>query len=145
MARTVRSLASVSAEAAAVVVAGGGGAAGCAPAEPDEVEPLSAAATAKDGLAQAYGVYKELVAGFGEDRHHHIGFGFHPGLSTQRLLGPLGAPVSGQATLHLVTDFLGTAGTVEATLTGPAGSGFDLYFVKNLVGSVKPESGDVIH
>jgi hypothetical protein len=110
----------------------------------EEVDDLSAAATAKDGLAQAYGVYKGLVAEFGEDRHHHIGFGFHPGLSTHRLLGPLGVPVSGQAILHFVTDFEGTAGTVEATLTGPANTGFDLYFVKNLVGSVKPESGDLI-
>jgi hypothetical protein len=120
-------------------------AAGCGTEELEEVDGLSAAATSRDGLAQAYAVYKGLVAEFGEDQHHHIGFGFHPGLSTQRLLGPLGAPVSGQAILHFVTDFLGTAGTVEATLTGPANHGFDLYFVKNVVGSVKPESGDVIH
>jgi hypothetical protein len=123
-------------------------AAGCGlegPDDDDQVDELTGAATAKDGLAQAYGIYKGLVAQFGEDQHHHIGFGFHPGLSTQRLLGPLNAPVGGQAILHFVSDFQGAAGTVEATLTGPANSGFDLYFVKNLVGSVKPESGDSIH
>src|SRR6185295_6175538 len=81
-----------------------------------------------------------------EDKHHHIGFGFHPGLSTQKLLGPNGAPVFGQATLHFVTDGIGTAGTVTATLTGPANTTFDLHFMKNSTtqGTVKPESFDTI-
>ena len=65
---------------AAVVV----GTAGCGQEAPQEVGRFASAATAPDGLAEAYGVYKELVSGFLEDQHHHIGFGFHPGLSTQR-------------------------------------------------------------
>jgi hypothetical protein len=122
-------------------------AAGCGGTAPLELGSSEAALT-EDGLAEAYAIFKDLFATQqGEDKHHHIAFGFHPGLSTQKLLGPNGAPVSGTATLHFVTDeFFGTAGTVTALLTGPANKTFDLYFVKNAVGqgTVKPEAGDTI-
>lgn len=98
----------------------------------------------EDGLAQAFGIFKDLFTLNREDQHHHIGFGHHPGISTQKLLGPNGVPLSGQITLHFVSDFQGTAGTVTGVLSGPAGQAFDLYFVKNAVGqgTVKPESFD---
>ena len=100
---------------------------------------------AEDGLAQAYTIFKDLfTTQQHEDAHHHVGFGHNPLLSTQKLLGPNGVPLSGQLTIHFVTDFQGTAGTVTATATGPAGKSFDLYFVKNAVGqgTAKPESFD---
>jgi cytochrome c peroxidase len=104
------------------------------------------ALTAEDGLAQAYGIFKGLFTTNGEDKHHHMGFGYHPGLSTQKLLGPNGVPLSGQITLNFVTDGQGAAGTVTAIATGPANRAFDLYFVKNAVGqgTVKPEAIDQI-
>lgn len=116
---------------------------------PDEapVAAIASAATGEDGLAQAYAIFKDLfTVQFREDQHHHVGFGFHPGLSTEKLLGPLGVPLGGQATLHFVTDLQGTAGTVTATMTGPATGSFDLFFVKNAPGrgTVKPESFDTI-
>ena len=113
----------------------------------EEVAESDSALVVEDGLAQAYAIFKDLfTTQQHEDVHHHIGFGFHPGLSTQKLLGPNGVPLSGQVTLHFATDFLGTAGTVTATATGPANRSFDLYFVKNaaLQGTVKPESFDQI-
>src|SRR5262245_9107991 len=100
-----------------------------------------AAATAtppEDGLAEAYGIFKQTFENDGENRRFHLGYGFHPGLSTSKILVD-GAPVGGQATL----DF--EAGEVTATLHAPTdGPGFDLYFVKNAVGqgTVKPEPGD---
>jgi hypothetical protein len=125
--------------------------AGCMNGAPDEeaTAQTSRGATlaSEDGLAQAYAIFQDLfTTQQHEDQHHHIGFGFHPGLATEKLFGPLGAPFNGQATLHFVTDTQGTAGTVTATLTGPTGAAFDLYFVKNAVGqgTVKPESGDNI-
>ncbi len=127
-----------------------GVAAGCSsesgPSAADGIGQASSAVTVEDGLAQAYAIFKDLFVNQGEDQHHHIGFGFHPGLSTERLLGPNGAPAFGQATLHFVTDTVGTAGTVTATLTGPASTTFDLYFVKNSTtqGTVKPETVDTI-
>ncbi len=108
---------------------------------------VASAVTTEDGLAEAYGVFKTLFtttqppSTVPESQKYHIGYGFHPGLSTSKLLGPNGAPAGGQALI----DF--NAGTVTATLTGPANTSFDLYFVKNAVGqgTVKPESFDTIH
>jgi hypothetical protein len=123
-------------------------AAGCGGAAPVELGSSEAELATEDGLAEAYAIFKDLfTTQQQEDRHHHIAFGFHPGLSTQKLVGPNGAAVNGTATLHFATDeFVGTKGTVTATLVGPANQGFDLYFVKNTVGqgTVKPETGDQI-
>jgi len=76
-----------------------------------------------------------------------MGFGFHPGLSTEKL-PPLGngngtlsgQPPHGQLFFNFVTR------KVNATLHEvPDGSSFDLWFVKNIAGSgrtFKPETGD---
>jgi hypothetical protein len=92
-------------------------------------------------LAQAYGVFKQVFVNAGEDQTFHIGFGYHPGLSTSKVMVD-GDTVSGQVTI----DFANHA--VRANLVAPTenGAGFDLYFVKNAVGrgSVKPERGDAI-
>jgi hypothetical protein len=96
--------------------------------------------TTEDGLAQAYGIFKTLFTQNNMDKSFVIGFGFHPGLSTQKILVN-GTPVNGQATINFST------GVVTATLTGPTdGTTFDLYFVKNNTtqGTVKPESVDTI-
>jgi hypothetical protein len=129
--------------------------AACEGREPDApVEPLRGGLTAtEDALAEAYGVFKALFtcapgstvcadAGIGieQDKTYVIGFGFHPGLSTTKILFN-GAPVSGQATIDFPN------GNVTAVLQGPtSGPLFDLYFVKNAVGAgtVKPEPVDQI-
>jgi hypothetical protein len=93
-----------------------------------------------DGLGQAYGIFKTLFTQDGMDQRFVIGFGYHPGISTSKLVTN-GNPVSGQA----VIDFAN--GTVSATLNGPTdGTLFDLYFVKNALGqgTVRPESVDSI-
>jgi hypothetical protein len=100
----------------------------------------ASALTTEDGLAEAYGVFKALFTQNNQDQGYVIGFGYHLGLSTQKVLVN-GAPVNGQATINFST------GLVTATLTGPAdGTLFDLYFVKNNVtqGTVKPERADAI-
>jgi hypothetical protein len=95
-------------------------------------------AAAEDGLAEAYGIFKQLFVNNGQDQTFTIGFGFHPGLSSSKLTVG-GVPVNGQARINFAN------GAVSATLLGPTdGTAFDLYFVKNLVGSVKPEPGDQI-
>jgi hypothetical protein len=68
-----------------------------------------------------------------------IGFGFHPGLSTEKLTFNQN-PVNGQVGIGL------DSGDVTARLAGPPGHLFDLYFVKNTPGqgTVKPESFDRI-
>jgi cytochrome c peroxidase len=106
-------------------------------APPAAHESLSASAN-EDGLAEAYGIFKQLFVNNGQDQTFTIGFGFHPGLSSAKITVG-GVPVNGQASLNFAS------GTVSATLLGPTdGTTFDLYFVKNLVGSVKPEAGDQI-
>ena len=103
-------------------------------------QAAATAATPEDGLAEAYGIFKQTFVNDAEDQRFHIGFGFHPGLSSASVVAD-GVPVSGQATI----DF--AAGLVTAHLHGPTGGTlFDLYFVKNRVGhgTVKPEPGDRI-
>jgi cytochrome c peroxidase len=128
----------------ASITAGAIALAGCSGAEAPSLATHAAAVTAaggEDGLAEAYGIFKQTFVNDGEDQRFHIGFGYHPGLSTTQI-SVAGAPVSGQATI----DF--QRGVVSATLTGPVdgSAAFDLYFVKNALGhgSVKPEAGDSI-
>jgi cytochrome c peroxidase len=123
-----------------------GVAAGCssAPAAGTDSTDWTSQAVVEDGLAQAYGIFKQNFTASNEDKTFHIGFGYHPALSSQKITidQVRNVPVSGQAVLNFA------AGTVTATLNGPlagtqfASSQFDLYFVKNLVGSVKWERGD---
>jgi len=117
-----------------------GALAGCSSAVP--AGPLQQATTAgstEDGLAQAYDIFKQTFVNDGEDRFYHIGFGYHPGLSSAKIAVG-GVAVNGQALI----DF--EAGRVTATLLGPTDgtASFDLWFVKNAVGygTVKPETGD---
>jgi hypothetical protein len=107
---------------------------------PETVARTANALTTEDGLAQAYGIFKTIFTQNGQDQRFVIGFGYHPGISTEKLVTN-GNPVNGQATI----DF--TTGTVSAFLSGPTdGTLFDLYFVKNALGqgTVKPESVDRI-
>jgi len=104
------------------------------------LQAAATAATPEDGLAEAYGVFQQLFVDDAEDQHYHIGFGYHPGLSSAKIVVD-GVPVSGQATLDFRT------GIVTALLHAPSdGAAFDLYFVKNTLpdGTVKPEHGDRI-
>src|SRR5579859_7714095 len=115
----------------------------------ENVGTATEAVIVEDGLADAYAVFKQSVQDiffnpqFQND--YHMGYGFHPGLSTEKLPGTegeLGQPPGGEVFFNF------TARTVSATLRGiPVGSNFDLWFVKNVPGSgrtVKPESGDIL-
>jgi hypothetical protein len=106
---------------------------------PERAARAASAVTTEDGLSQAYGIFKALFTQNGQDQSYVIGFGFHPMLSTAKIVTN-GNPVNGQASIDFVN------GTVSATLAGPADARFDLYFVKNAPGrgSVKPESFDAI-
>jgi len=103
---------------------------------PDESYQSSAdSVTPEDGLAEAYAVFKALFtdpnlqtdsaresANVEQDLHYTIGFGFHPGLSTTKIVVN-GNPVRGQAIINFAE------GTVTATLLVPSdGTRFDLYF-----------------
>ncbi len=127
--------------AAAVFVAGCSAASGdegeAAGGELDAVE-APVAAVPEDGLADAFDTFISTFAGVDLDANFHIGYAFHPGLSTDKVTGPSGALASGQATLDMNT------GRVTATLNNvPTGANFDLWFVKNVAGgTVAPESTD---
>src|SRR4051812_47155371 len=65
----------------------------CGAAEPSDAageENLGAASQAlvtEDGLADAYALFKQTFTGFGFDQQFNMGYGFHPGLSTEKLPG----------------------------------------------------------
>jgi hypothetical protein len=126
----------------------GAAAASCSSAGPDvatgraleNTARASSAVTTEDGLAQAFGIFSSLFTQNGQDQGYVIGFGYHPGLSTQKILVN-GTPVNGQATINFAS------GIVTANLTGPSdGTLFDLWFVKNntTTGTVAPESVDTM-
>src|SRR5262245_38437652 len=115
----------------------------------ENVVTATEALTIEDGLADAYAVFKQSVLDiffnpqFQND--YHMGYGFHPGLSTEKLPGTegeLGEPPGGELFFNF------TARTVSATFRGiPEGQNFDLWFVKNVPGAgrtFKPENGDVL-
>jgi hypothetical protein len=127
--------------AAAVFVAG------CSAASGDSEDSLATnlggeeqelTTTPPDGLADAFNTFLGVFAGNNFDRQFPIGYAFHPGLSTEKVVGPSGALASGQATLDLNT------GNVTATLNNvPSGAKFDLWLVKNVAGgTVAPEATD---
>ena len=108
----------------------------------DAPEPVGAAAQAvssEDGLAEAFGIFTQNFVADGQDQRFTIGFGFHPGMVTQRV-AVAGAAASGLATLVFAE------GRVQATLHNvPDDVRFDLWFVKNVPGAgrtVRPEVGD---
>jgi cytochrome c peroxidase len=108
----------------------------------EEVATLTAALTAEDGLAEAFAQFKhDFVDNNGFDRSYRIGFGFHPGLSTEKLVAD-GHPPRGQANF----DFTGKRITA-VVINVPATVQLDLWLVKNIAGSgksIKPESGDTL-
>jgi hypothetical protein len=98
----------------------------------------SVATAPEDGLAEAYETFANTFSAAGMDGQFRIGYGFHPGLITEKVTGADGVSASGQATLHMNT------GKVSATLNNvPTSGNFDLWFVKNVPGgTVAPESTD---
>jgi len=127
----------------ALITASAAVAAGCLADAGDETDQAfgqdEAAVTTEDGLAEAYGIFKQQFTGSSQDRFFRIGFGYHPGLNTRRVTAG-DVVANGTATL----DFAGKR--VTATLRGvPDNQAFDLWFVKNVGGdgkTVKPESTD---
>lgn len=109
--------------------------------DPDSIAATGQAITGEDGLAEAFQVFTQNFVSDGQDQRFTIGFGFHPGLVTQRV-AVAGATASGSATLVFAE------GRVQATLHNvPDDQRFDLWFVKNVAGSgrtVRPESGDLL-
>ena len=115
---------------------------GAAPRRDLELESSQHALTTEDGLADAFASFKQDFVAFGFDQQFRIGYGFHPGLSTEKTPNPQGHTPRGTATLVFAEN------RVIATLDdAPLNGSFDLYFVKNVAGSnrtVAPESGDTI-
>lgn len=104
----------------------------------DAADTEAGLATAhEDGLADAFNTFVDVFAGNDFDAQYRIGYGFHPGLSTEKVKRD-GRLASGQATLEMNT------GRVLATLSNvPSSGNFELWFVKNLPpGSVVPEATD---
>jgi cytochrome c peroxidase len=94
----------------------------------------------EDGLADAYTEFKRIfVTLSGFNQVFPIGYGYHPGLSTEKLVFQGHTP-KGRASINFAQ------GRVTASLDDVDPSlGFDLYFVKNIAGTgktVKPETGD---
>jgi mono/diheme cytochrome c family protein len=128
---------------AASLVVGCGAAEPAASSEAAETQGSSREALIIDeGLAEAYALFKQNFTGFGFDQNLTMGYGFHPGLSTEKLPNAAqgGQPPSG----NVFFDFANKR--LNATIQGvPAGTSFDLWFVKNVSGSgksFKPEAGD---
>jgi len=126
---------------AAVFVAGCSAASGGADESSDsELGQVDEAVTTapEDGLADAFNTFVSTFTSVDLDALFHIGYAFHPGLNTEKVIGPGGAVASGQATLDMNT------GKVTATLNNvPTGGNFDLWLVKNVAGgTVAPESTD---
>jgi hypothetical protein len=113
-----------------------------APGEPDDLEDgeaSQAAAQPEDGLAEAYSTFLETFVNSGLDSPYPLGFGFHPGMNTEKVLSLSGRPLNGQVQLDM------NRGTVTAFLDAPSSGNFDLWFVRNVPGAGKsalPEAGD---
>ena len=92
----------------------------------------------EDGLADGYRTFVDGFAGSGFDSNFPLGFGYHPGLSTEQVLGIDGRPLNGVAQLDM------NRGDVFAFINNAeANAQFDLWFVKNdPKGTVAPESKD---
>ena len=127
---------------AAMTVAACGGAPAGTDVVPNEADLASseAAATTEDGLADAYATFKTAFINDGFDQFFPMGIGFHPALSTEKVVGASGQTPSAAVTLDFTTT------NVRSTIIGgPANLQLDLWFVKNVAGTgrtVRPESGD---
>src|SRR5262249_43670514 len=116
-------------------------------AEVEDVGSATAALAIDDGLADAYVLFKnQFVNRLGFDQNYPIGYGYHPGLSREKLV-TAGHTPRGQAKITFAQrDGQGAIlsnGLITASLEDvPAGQKFDLWFVKNVPGSgrtVAPE------
>jgi hypothetical protein len=103
-----------------------------------EGQVASDAPQTEDGLAQAFDGFRQDFVNFDFDARFSIGFGYHPGLSTEKVKGQSGQPLNGVATLDMNT------GEVFAFMNDvPSSGNFDLWLVKNdPKGTVAPESKD---
>ncbi len=125
---------------------------GSSPAEMGLAEQREALTDPEDGLADAYALFKKQVAQLAFDKVFTIGYGYHAGLSTQKLPNANGFLPRGQAHIKFAIrndqGTITTPGQIDATLEeAPTGSSFDLWFVKNVEGggrTVKPETGDLL-
>jgi hypothetical protein len=92
----------------------------------------------EDGLADAFDTFINVFAPNDFDANFRIGYGYHPGLSTEKVSVPGAGTANGNATLNLNT------GHVTASLNNvPDGRDFDLWLVKNEKGgTMAPESCD---
>jgi cytochrome c peroxidase len=122
-------------------------------AEEQELGELGEALVSEeDGLFDAYELFKTQVVRLGFDKVFAVGYGYHPGLATQKVVDSHGFTPRGQARIKFaVRDAQGvitTPGQIDATLEEiPSNKSFDLWFVKNVEGSgrtVKPETGDTM-
>ncbi|HEX3773492.1 MAG TPA: hypothetical protein VHV51_03455 [Polyangiaceae bacterium] len=116
------------------------GCSGVAPGMSEESVGQATEALTEDGIAQAYALFKQqFVTQLAFDQNYPIAYGYHPGLSTEKLV-TAGQTAVGRATIVFAE------GRVKATLDDvPANQNFDLWFVKNVPGAgrtVKPETGD---
>jgi cytochrome c peroxidase len=92
----------------------------------------------EDGLSDAFTTFVNLFSNGSMSSLYRVSLGFHPGLSTERLVGREGVVASGQAVLNM------NSGQVTATLSNvPRGANFELWLVKNAPGgTVAPEAAD---
>jgi hypothetical protein len=118
----------------------GCGAEGLGELEQTDEDVLEATAAPEDGLADAFNTFVEVFTNNNFDAQFFVGYGFHPGMNTEKVVGPDGQTASGQAILNMNT------GRVTASLNNlPSGGTFDLWFVKNVSGTgrtVLPETTD---
>ena len=113
---------------------------GCSDAGSPLPTTADGGAPPEDGLADAYARFRaQFVTELHFDQRFLIGYGFHHGLATERLVVGGHSP-KGQATLIFSEE------RISATLEdAPAGQEFDLWFVKNVAGpgrTAAPEPGD---
>jgi len=103
-----------------------------------EGQVASDAPQTEDGLAEAFAAFTQSFAGNDFDANFPLGFGYHPGLSTEKVLGQDGTPLNGVATLDM------NSGVVTAFIrNAPTDAQLDLWFVKNdRKGTVAPETKD---
>jgi hypothetical protein len=92
----------------------------------------------EDGLADGYSTFLDIFTSQDFDARFQIGFGFHQGLSTEKIIGADGLLMRGSAILDL------NRGTVDTFIHNAPNTGsFDLWLVKNVAGgTVAPEATD---
>jgi len=112
------------------------------------VTSSSEALTTEDGLADAYALFKsQFVGTLGFDKTFPIGYGYHPGLSSEKLTTGGSLPRGRRESRSRCRNAQGaitTNGLITATLEQvPSGINFDLWFVKNVAGSGRTgQTGD---